>query len=353
MTRPIGYYVHHHGDGHRQRAIALADHLGERVTLIGTGLADRSGGHAVLDLPDDRLPDGTFDGQDGVGRPPSLHYAPIDHEGVRQRAALLTGWIARARPALLVVDVSVEIAMLARLASVPTIYVRLNGRRVDRPHLDAFEGATALLAPFHAELDDEETPDGIRRKTFYAPGIGPRAKIGVVEDDLILGVVGRGGSQCTGEDWPDAARATPHLRWQIIGPSTVPADCPANLSFLGWVTDAADLVARAGVVVGAAGDGLVGAVLAARRPFLCIPEDRPFDEQRVKARRLHAAGAAITSANWPAPDDWPDLIERAHALATDNCARLDDPDGARRTARWLAEIADGTVQGRDSAGLGL
>ena len=29
-----------------------------------------------------------------------------------------------------VVDVSAEIAMLARLASVPTVYVRLNGRRV-------------------------------------------------------------------------------------------------------------------------------------------------------------------------------------------------------------------------------
>lgn len=340
MSRPIGYYVHHHGDGHRQRALALATHMEGRVTLLGTGLSGRTGDIACLDLPDDRLPGGGFDGQDGTGRPASLHYAPLDHEGLRQRAALLTGWIARERPALIVVDVSVEVAMLARLASVPTVYVRLGGRRLDRPHLDAFRGAEAMLVPFHPDLDEEDLPRALRERSVYAPGLGHRTEPASANPDLILGVVGRGGGQSDGERWADAAHATPWLRWDVIGPCTVPAHMPPNLSLLGWIEDAPVRIARAGVVVGAAGDGLVSTVLATRRPFICLSEERPFAEQQVKARRLAAVGAAISCDNWPESGDWPALLDRARRIAPEAMARLDDPDGNRRTAAWLLDLAD-------------
>lgn len=67
----------------------------------------------------------------------------------------------------MVVDVSVEVAMLARLASVPTICVRLNGKRDDAPHLEAFRGAIGLMAPFHPTLEMADTPAWIRDKTVY------------------------------------------------------------------------------------------------------------------------------------------------------------------------------------------
>jgi len=332
MSRPIGYYVHHHGDGHRQRAIAIGQSL-DNVMLMGSGLAYRTGNLPFLDLPDDRLDD-SFAGIDHVDRPSSLHYAPLDHEGLRQRTALMTGWIAEARPRLMVVDVSAEVAMLARLASVPTVYVRLSGRRLDAAHLDAFRAATALLAPFQDALDDDETPRWVREKTFYAPGIVRSASQNIsANDDVVLVVLGRGGAISNGEHWAAAARAAPAWQWRVIGPCTVPADLPPNLELPGWVDDAD-------------GDGVVSAVLSARRPFICLPEPRPFDEQASKANRLAVVGGAIVRHEWPKPQEWPSLIGRAIAQNQQWSACLESESGPERVARWLDDLCARAVSNR-------
>lgn len=346
MSRPIGYYVHHHGDGHRQRALAIAEAGDGRITLLGTGLQGRTRGIAHVDLPDDRLSTGAFEGRDHGERPSPLHYAPIDHEGVRQRVAAICQWIADVRPGLLVVDVSVEVAMLARLASVPTVYVRLSGRRIDRPHLDAFRGAAALLAPFHSDLDDERTPRAIRARTFYAPQIVSPLPAKADKRDIVLGVVGRGGGVMDGERWAAAARATPDRSWLVIGPATIPSRMPPNLEFRGWVDDADQMIASAAIVVGAAGDGLVSTVLAHRRPFLCIPEDRPFGEQVAKARRLADLGAAIVPPAWPKAEQWASLLVRTERLDPATCERLMRPGGAARVAHWLAMLSSETAKAR-------
>jgi predicted glycosyltransferase len=342
MGRPIGYYVHHHGDGHRQRALAVARAMGGSVTLLGSGLAGQTGDVPAIDLPDDRL-GALFDGDDQTNRPSTLHYTPIDHEGIRQRVARITEWIAQNRPALMIVDVSVEIAMLARLASIPTVYVRLSGRRFDQPHIEAFRSATALLAPFHQDLDDEATPDAIREKTFYAPGIieaGPGRT--VADDNVVLVVIGRGGGVSDGARWAQAAAAVPDMRWRIIGPCTVPSVAPANLELRGWVDDPASLISSARLVIGAAGDGLVSTVIAHRRPFLCLPEPRPFDEQMSKARRLSALGAALVRTDWPGPAQWPALVREACALDPLQIGRLDQRGGTQRVADWLRQLAANT-----------
>lgn len=339
MSRPIGYYVHHHGDGHRQRAIAIGHALGDRATLLGTGLAQRSGGLPVVDLPDDRLDD-SFAGIDEVGRPASLHYAPVDHEGIRQRTARITRWIAEERPSLLIVDVSVEIAMLARLASVPTVYVRLSGKRLDPPHLDAFRAAVGVLAPFHEALDDKETPDWLRARTFYAPLINHTgAETAQLSEDVVLVVLGRGGGAGDGGRWASAASAVPDRRWRVIGPCTVPPTLPPNLELHGWVDDAASMISSASIVVGAAGDGVVSIVLANRRPFLCLPEHRPFDEQVSKAERLASLGAAVMSQDWPQTNDWPKLLAAACQAASHWPQELEAAGGPERVARWLETLS--------------
>jgi len=347
MNRPIGYYVHHHGDGHRQRAIAIGQSL-DNVMLMGSGLTGRTGNLPCLDLPDDRLDD-SFAGIDHVERPSSLHYAPLDHEGLRLRTAQITGWIANSRPRLMVVDVSAEVAMLARLASVPTVYVRLSGRRLDSAHLEAFRAATALLAPFHDALDDDETPGWVREKTFYAPGIVRSASQNIsVKDNIALIVLGRGGAISNGEHWAATARAAPAWQWRVIGPCTVPADLPPNLELRGWVDDADAQIAAARVVIGAAGDGVVSAVLSARRPFICLPEPRPFDEQASKANRLAAVGAAIVRHDWPHSQEWPGLIGRAIAQNQHWPACLECESGPERVARWLDELCPPAVSNRSN-----
>ncbi|SEJ97533.1 Predicted glycosyl transferase [Sphingobium sp. AP50] len=345
MNRPIGYYVHHHGDGHRQRALAIGSML-TNVTLIGTAMAGKADHLPTLDLPDDRLGE-DFSGVDHVERPSALHYAPLDHEGIRERTALMTGWIAQARPRLMVVDVSVEVAMLARLASVPTVYVRLNGRRIDTAHLDAFRGATALLAPFHEALDDDDVPAWVRGKTFYAPDIVRSLPSRSHEGDgVVLVILGRGGGISDGDKWADAARSTPGRRWRILGPCTTPLDVPGNLDLRGWVDDVAPHICGADVVIGGAGDGVVSAVLTARRPFICLPEDRPFSEQLSKARRLTATGGAIVRYDWPEQEEWPVLILQAIEQADHWPACLADEGGAERAASWLDSLPSATIRGR-------
>ena len=341
MTRrPIGYYVHHHGAGHRARAEAIAAAIDWPIVLLGTGL-----GVAGIDLADDRPISGCFDGVDATAsRPAALHYAPLDHAGVRARVARITQWIAAERPALMVVDVSVEVAMLARLASVPAVYVRLNGERSDAAHLEAFRGARAILAPFHRDLEMPSTPALIRDKTRYLPGITAAAQEHPRRDDHILIVIGRGGPPGDGTAIAKVASSCPDMQWRVIGPVTAPTDQPANLDLAGWVDDPACEIARAGLIVGAAGDGLVNAVLAADRPFLCIPEERPFAEQVATARALHALGAAIMLETWPSLDQWPSLIGQAKALPPHARKRLHDSHGVDAAATWLATMAAAAVQ---------
>ncbi|NBB24654.1 glycosyltransferase [Porphyrobacter sp. SLTP] len=334
----IGYYIHHQGEGHRQRAAAIAAAYRGPMTLIGTGLGARLNGIPCLDLPDDRLPHGQFDGRDKAIRPPALHYAPLHHTGVRERVALIANWIAEAQPDLMIVDVSVEVAMLARLASVPVAYVRLSGRRSDPPHCDAFASAQALLAPFAEPLDDMEIPEWVKQKTFYANGIIPTGIARSVDPTRVLVVAGRGGEAADGARWAAAAAAVPDRTWRVIGPSVVPARIPENLEFAGWVDGADAEIASAGVVIGAAGDGLVSAVLAHERPFICFPEPRAFDEQAVKAERLAALGAAVVPAIWPEAEQWRMLIAAAERQPSQRPAALRVRDGAERVARWLEQL---------------
>jgi hypothetical protein len=341
VTGTIGYYVHHHGEGHRQRALALAERAPDRFVLLGTGLAGRTGAVSAIDLPDDRLVTGAFDGVDAEPeRPRALHYAPLRHGGVRARMTAIANWIVSASPSLLVADVSVEVAMLARLCAVPVAYVRLGGHRDDVPHLEAFRGASLLIAPFAEALDDPTTAPWIKRKTIYAPGIVRHRVHGTSDPKTVLVVCGRGGSRLSEADLIAAARSMPDHRWRVIGRTNEATELPSNLTFAGWTNDPETDIAQAGIVIGGAGDGVVGAVLAARRPFMAIPEQRPFDEQVQKARALQHAGAAVALEKWPEAGQWDAVFASARRLDPAHQAALDDPDGASRLTCRLIALAD-------------
>lgn len=344
--RPIGYYVHHQGAGHRTRAEAILRAIDWPLVLLGTGIGDRG-----LDLPDDRPGSGRFDGLDDAPcRPDTLHYAPLDHGGIRERVARIASWIAAEEPAIMVVDVSVEVAMLARLASVPTICVRLNGKRDDAPHLEAFRGAIGLMAPFHPTFEMTDTPAWIRDKTVYFPGIAASAATSACLRERratrrILVVIGRGGLPGDGKLLAQAAMACPDWEWRVIGPVAPATEQPANLKLAGWVETAEQEIADASIVVGAAGDGLVGAVIAADKPFICIPEGRPYDEQRVTAQGLSRLGAALVLPQWPCADQWAAILEQVGTLEPAARTALGDPHGTQMAAQWLARCAaDATLQ---------
>ncbi len=324
----IGYYVHHHGAGHWQRAAALAARLRHPCVLLGT--APGKATCPVVELPDDA---------GGTGTAPSLHYAPIGHEGLRARTARIAGWIAEARPALMVVDVSVEVAMLARLCSTPVLYVRLAGSREDAPHLAAFGAARALLAPYPAALEATDTARWVLDKTFHAGFLTPSGPAPRGGEDIAV-VFGRGGSGGDRAALIAAARAVPCRRWIVLGPvSDGAAPLPENLILLGWREDVQAILATAAIVIGGGGDGLLAEVAALGKRFICIPEPRPFDEQGVKARRLGDLGAALSLEGWPPAGAWPALLDKALALDPARIAALYDPQALTRAAAFIDDLA--------------
>lgn len=349
--RSIGYYVHHQGHGHLARARAIQARLGSRCTLIGT-LPEDDTNPAVLRLPDDRI-SVSFSGADGESsRPNAFHYAPLDAANVRARMALLAAWIAQTNPACLIVDVSCEIALFARLMSVPVVLVRLAGRRTDTPHLEAFRAAEALIAPFPAEFDDRSMPEWVRDKTTYVGFIGglrPPSAAPAKPRSIAL-VLGQGGASVQVGAIVAAARATPTWDWQVYGPIATSGELPANLAFYGWCADLGSRLSEADVVVGGCGDGLLADVAAHAKRFICLPEDRAFDEQRSKARHLARHRMAVVLEGWPMPAQWPGVLEDACAIDPSRLASRHDPSAADKAAAVIETLIAGRARQNGRSG---
>ncbi len=341
MTRGIGWYVHHQGAGHLQRARMVAAALDRPCTILGTLTGLDTAGLDVLDLPDDRPLDGAdFDGRDGESaRPEALHYAPLNHPGLRTRMARIAAWVERTDPALVVVDVSVEVALFARLLSVPTLVVRLAGTRTDQPHLEAFRSAAQVLAAFPEALDGPSVPDWVRAKTFYAGFLGAPAQGQLEAGRDIVVVFGRGGAGGDLADLAAAARSVPDRAWHVLGPVSGTGMTPDNLHLHGWVPDVEARVARAALLVGGGGDGVVALAAAQGKRFLCLPEPRAYGEQSEKAAALARLGAAIVHEGWPAASAWPELVQAGLALDPAVIRGLHDPDAVRACATAIENLA--------------
>lgn len=343
MTPVVGYYVHHHGRGHLSRAQAIVRHMSAEVTIL-TSLDARVDGAKLVRLPRDTAPVGSFD----TPVPKGLHYSPVCCPGLTQRMAIMSQWAASSRVALMVVDVSAEIATFARLCGLPVVAVRQHGQRNDPAHLLAYDCAVGLLAPFHRSLEEPSVRDAVRMKTIYSGGISrydgrmgppptispsshPRSRRNVV----VLGGAG-------GEGWDlnainDAADSADRWEWTVVGPARgIPAK---GVRHIGWLDDTFDVISSADVVIASAGDGTVNEVMALGRPLVCIPEARPFQEQVSKARRLHEVGAAISFETWPEAHLWSFILGEASKLDCAIHRTLTDGWGAQRAAAHLDDLA--------------
>lgn len=343
----VAYYAGHHGRGHVTRAAAILAHVRSRATLFTSaevsGLAEPV---EVVRLP----PDDPRDAADRQQAGP-LHYAPVGHPGLRRRMARLAAWAGEG-PGVLVSDVSAEVAVLGRLLSLPVVAVRQHGARWDGGHALAYRLAARLLAPFPASLEEPDAPAWVRAKTEYAGGFSrfdgrPRPAEVVRQSVVVLGGAGAEGSGSgaawTAQDLAAAARATPRWRWSVLGAET-PNGAPPNLAGLGWVDDPFPAMARAEVVVAHGGHNAVMEAAAAGRPLVGVPAARPFEEQVRKAQALERAGAALACPDWPEPQAWPALLDRARSADTAPLRALCDGRGAQRAAAVLDRLAEAAVE---------
>ncbi|VXC93744.1 conserved hypothetical protein [Sphingomonas sp. T1] len=359
MTRPFGYFVHHQGRGHAERCAAILQALppSRSVTIfcarddIFPALPAQA---RIVTIPSLFEPTGAEVAMDWVATPATLHCAPLGWPGIRSAMATIADWFAQADPALMICDVSAEIAQLARICSVPHVKVLQHGDRGDAGHRAAYDGAAGLLAAFHRDLAQPDWDAAMVEKTCFAGGLGvdtqgadrsaARERLGIGErEEMILVMAGGGGSGFGQAPLGVGARSRPAARWITIGPVVRDwhATEPANIEHRGWVENAADYVAAADLVIASTGNTTCQQILAAARPWIAVPEWRYFDEQHRKADALGAAGVACIRPHLPSSADaWTQAIDAAYAQHRPERQRAMIAEApADDAARWLEALA--------------
>ena len=332
----IGYYAHHHGSGHVTRLQSIAACLREPVWGLSSLPPPAGWAQPWTVLARDDTPSSAAVASTGdVTAGGVLHWAPPLHDGLSRRMAQVAGWVAQHRPRLLVVDVSVEVALLARLCGVPTVVVAMPGSRLDRPHRLAYDSATALLAPWPEGAHTRDWPASWRDKAWCVGGISrfdgrQAASVRLAGNSVrrrVLVLWGSGGRTAGGDAVAAARAATPDWDWLERDPASSPSP------------DLWTELATADVVVTHAGQNAVAEVAAARRPAVVVAQSRPFGEQEATAAAVDRLGAAVGLAQWPPAAGWPALLERAAALGGSGWARWSTGDGAGKAARHLEALA--------------
>lgn len=318
----IGYYIHHHGRGHLSRAVAIARGLELPVTGLsslprptewaGDWLAlPTDEGHAALD-------------PDAHGE---LHWAPLGHAGLRSRMARIAEWIDRQQPRALVVDVSVEVGLLARLHGVPVVTIAMPGRRTDRAHALGYAISSAVIGAWPPAATGmggglpplDERLHAVGAISRFAPA-EPRAPAPPAGPRRAVVLGGAGGDSFTSEAIGRASAATPGWDWLHLGAHGT------------WVDDPWGALLAADVVITHAGESAIAEAAAARRPAIVIPQPRPHDEQRSAAEVLAGPDwPALVLPEWPA-DGWPALLESASQLDARGWQAWNDGHGAERAA---------------------
>jgi UDP-N-acetylglucosamine--N-acetylmuramyl-(pentapeptide) pyrophosphoryl-undecaprenol N-acetylglucosamine transferase len=323
----IGWYVHHHGRGHLARAVGIAAALTEPVVVFSSLPAPAK--HPFAEWIQLARDDSQTEPQDPTASG-LLHWVPLHDRGLQDRMSQLGNWIARCRPSTIVVDVSVEVTLLARLHGVPVVTFTGPGLRSDIPHQLAYRAAAAILACWPQAMYDPDFLWPFASKTHYLGAISrfdTQPSSAVPTPGRIVVLSGAGGSDLTSAQVETAAAAVPGTAWRTLG-----------IGAEDWRDDVWQQLASASVVVTHAGQNALAEVAAARRPAVVIPQDRPFAEQREVARALQAKGLAVTVPSWPAAPDWPDLIRRAGQLGGQRWDQWSSGSGATRAADLIQSV---------------
>jgi len=360
MKKPIAFFVHHQGRGHANRTMAVAAEFArDRPVSVLTADPRLFDGFSrdieIVALPNmigATVPTPRLYAEP---TPQVMHCVPLGLTEMRRTMRAILDHLDSRDVGLFVVDVSAEIALLARIASVPAVQIRMHGDRSDIGHVGAYEACVGMLAPFDERLEQDDYPARLRARTFYSGGLctsvdrvperaEARAKLGLDPDrEIVVAVTGGGGSGTPYAPLTVAARAEPEALWLTLGPTHREGHETdfSNLRELGWVASVTDYLAAADIVIASAGDNTVHEVARVGGRLIVMPEWRYFAEQTRKAEALVRLGAAVQAPAWPGDlQGWRDLLARARSLDGTALRSLYAPDAAARAAGWLEGLTD-------------
>ncbi|NOJ62207.1 MULTISPECIES: glycosyltransferase [unclassified Arthrobacter] len=319
----VAYYAHHHGSGHLRHAMNIARL--QAVNLLVTGSTEPEG---LSGIPQTKFAHLTADTwPDGAPYPVPgdqfLHYTPTN-PAIRQRFAELQAAWQDFDPQVVVIDVSAEAAVFARLSGYPVLYRRMPGDRWDPAHEAAYASATGLFAYYPRELEDPAYLERLGHRTTYLGMLAPTGEPGAAKDHhggkVITVQTSLGGNGVSATELAEAARSCPDWQWNVVGLSTGSANLPANVRLLGVLADPRPELARADIIITSAGYHAVAAAASAGRPTILVPEERPFAEQAAFARALRDTAGIPMAESWSGAA-WPELLQQAAAT---------DPEALKR-----------------------
>ena len=327
----IGYYAHHHGSGHCRQADKLAALLPadqrSHLTVFTSLSAETYTFNSIPELQvirlvaENELESDTLKGRAGeYWHPNSLHYSPVGNSNIQKRSHKILDSIHKLNIELMIIDVSVEVAMLCRAASVPYLYVRLPGLRDDEPHLNAFAGALALLAPYPRTLESTKTPEWISQKTLYLDFINTQQRDAQTYQDFIKHLMqlitdkkalslmlndkdkdtptivsvikGYGGHQAIDATLPELRQLLPYAFIISLGP--IDEDKRHYVDIAVDVSDVTPFIEHSDYLLMACGLNAVAQAYDYATPLVVLPDDRPHQEQEVMAEALIAQGRALS-----------------------------------------------------------
>lgn len=313
----LGYYAHHHGSGHCRQIDKLAALLpvdAKSQLIVFTSLSPDDYSFSSLDKQqiirlqtEDECADDVLKGRAGeYFQPASLHYSPVGNSNIQKRSHQILDTIYQHHIDLMVIDVSVEVAMLCRAASIPYLYIRLPGIRDDTPHLNAFAGALALLAPYPRLLEATMTPEWVGKKTLYLDFINTTqqkelnyhefmkilTKLNTsnlkdwkeVPPTIITVIKGYGGHKAIDMKLPELRRLLPNAFIISLGPINHNMRCHVDIA--AQVNDVTPFIQHSDYLVMACGLNAVAQAYDYATPLVVLPDDRPHQEQEVMAQAL-------------------------------------------------------------------
>lgn len=323
---------------------------GVQLTVLGSNLDEQAllgSGVPCIDLPlDHPLADGVAAPEADVTAGGALHWAPLRHDGLRRRMALIAAWLERERPAVMVVDVSSEVALLARLMGIPVVLVAQPGDRRDEAHSVALRCASAVLAPWPAWATSAVWRTSVSPDELQVVAVGgvarepadrdpaPRARDGAhTRSPATAGPYGLVLAGGEGFDDPQIPRviqtAVPDLDWVVLDGRA-------------WVADVRPLIADSAVVVAHAGQNAVADLARHERPVVLVPQRRPFAEQEHLARALGQEGLAVLATPTALRErGWAGLVDQARAGGGARWRRWECAGAPSRAADLIVRVADG------------
>ncbi|OLF39152.1 MULTISPECIES: hypothetical protein [unclassified Psychrobacter] len=370
----IGYYAHHHGSGHCRQADKLAallpSELRQQMTVFTSLPVDSyrfdalTATQIVRLSAEDERPDDVLSGRAGkYWQPSSLHYSPVGNENIQERSWQLLDAIYQRQVDLMIVDVSVEVAMLCRTASVPYLYVRLAGERDDMPHLNAFAGALGLLAPYPKMLEAAATPGWVRQKTLYLDFLPNKAQslpsfdefidklVTLSENDttkkqlcshssadeavyehdktnpqtnaktsvktnIVTVIKGYGGHESIDAKLPELRQLLPDAIIVSLGP--INDEIRHCVDIAAHVDDVTPFIAYSDLLLMACGLNGIAQAYDYATPLVVLPDERPHREQEVMAEALIEQGRALSWAQFIAKASSMDPQNLLYSLSINN-----------------------------------